>query len=191
MDKKEILKKYWWVGVALLAVLLLLRSRSKGQSTVSRLAAVEGERPTSDGIMDQTLTRLAGEEASRASRIAAGQEALAMQGLKSQGDILGAQTTYQLSVLGRATGLENAMAAREKTAKFQCPPGQGDIKKDPATGQLFCRAKARKGNTFTDIFDIVDRVSKVVSPIFGAPSLPSMPSLPSQGRTPPFIPGRV
>lgn len=191
MDIKENIRKYWWVGAILLAALFILRTRTQAQTTVSRLSAVEGRTPTSDGIMEQTLTRLAGEEAARASRIGAAQEALALQQIQTQQSLLGAESKLQMSVLRGQTIVQERLAEKAAKVRFQCPPGQGVAKLDPSTGQMFCRAKAGGGG-FKGIVDTVTNLANAVAPFFGVPPVPNLGGLTQPPRpapsTPPFIP---
>lgn len=192
MDVKETVKKFWWVGAILIALLVVLRSRRQGTTTVSRLAAVEAAAPTSDGILQQTLTRLAGEEAARASRIGAAQEALALQQIDTQRSLLGAESAFQMSILQGQTLVQNRLADKASKVKFQCPPGQGVAKINPETGQLFCRPKAGGGG-FKGLLETVTGLASSVAPFFGSPSLPDLgglrkPPVPRHS-TPPFVPG--
>lgn len=189
MEIKESIRKYWWVGAILLAVLFLLRPKQE-QTTVSRMAAIEGQTPTGDGIMEQTLARLAGEEAQRASRIGAAQEALALQQIATQRELLGAESKLQMSALRGQTIVQERLADKASKVKFQCPPGQGVAKLDPSTGQMFCRAKAGGGG-FKGLLNTLTGVANSVAPFFGAPSLPNLgqiskPRIPT--TTPPFFP---
>jgi hypothetical protein len=187
MDIKENIRKYWWVGAILLAVLFLLRPKQE-QTTTSRMAAIEEQTPTGDGIMQETLSRLAGEEAARASRIADAQEALALQQLQMQKSLLGAESQLQLSILRGQQVVQDRLTDKASKIKFQCPPGQGVAKLDPSTGQIYCRAKAGGGG-FKGLLNTVTGVANSIAPFFGAPSHPNLGQINKpRGGTPPIAP---
>lgn len=192
MEWKEKVKKYWWVGAVLIGILLLFRPKQAGAASVSRIAAVEGQKPTSDGIMEQTLQRLSLEEAGRASRIGSAQEALALQQIKSQQELEGASSQYQMSILKGQTLVQNRLTSEASKVKFQCPPGMGVAKLNPETGQMFCRAPAGGGG-FKGLLNTFNQVASSIAPFFGAPALPNRSVLGGTppivaGGTPPFIP---
>lgn len=176
MEWKETLKKYWWIG-AIILLFLLLRSRQSGGSTTARLAAVEGATPTSDGILDQTIQRLAVEEAQRHGRMQAAQEKLAMQGMEQQAKLLQAQTGYQLSIFEGQKVLQDKLVKQAKSAPFACPDGKAKI--NPETGQLYCRVPKGGGLTLGNLFKrAVDIAPQIIAGMVGMPSVGTPPIVP-------------
>lgn len=172
MDWKENVRKYWWVGAILLALLFILRPRQQQQTTVSRMAAVEGKAPTSDGLMEQTLARLAGEEGARASRMGAAHEALALQQMEMQKRLMGAQSAYQLSILRGQTVVQERLADKASKVKFACRRGKAKL--DPETGRLFCREEETKGMSIggRTIFGpggLFEEAAKIYASMYGVP----------------------
>lgn len=185
MNWKENVRKYWWVGAILIALIVLFRPRQPQQTTVSRLAAVEAVKPTGDGLMEQTLQRLGIEEAQRSSRVAAAQETLAIQGLKSQGELQALQTSYQASVLRGQTIVQERLAQAAKKVGTACRRGKAKL--DLSTGQIYCREEETKGPSVggISVYDNLKRLNDLAWQYFQAQMGGSGGY---GGGTPPFVP---
>lgn len=147
-----------WGVVAGLLLFLLSRARGGGRAASPSVLSVE------EG---QARGYLAEEQARRAKTqgalddLALGQAKQEFDLSKQLGDLQG----YRIQ---REIQAEKALLEREKTAKLQCPPGQGSVKKDPTTGRLYCRPKARKGNTVTDALGYAERAVDIYAKAQGA-----------------------
>lgn len=145
--KEELLalvKKYWYVGLIVLAALfLLLRRRGASPPLAASVPAPELAQGTPEGTMGDTLSGVAKQLQDAAAATQLREYAFAQQQIDVQSALLGGEAKYQNAINDLLFKKATGTGTKAERSRLKCPSGTYHI--DPTTGEPYCRQEQSHG----------------------------------------------